>query len=189
MSPPEAEAAGGPAELRPFLEPGERVVWSDRPRRPPWALRVLGWPPRTSGQLFRRAAGASLAGAALLVGLAALVRALGGGGAAFALALLGLTGAAALAGLAAARRPAPRYAVTDRGRGIVVAGGRADVFALPPRAELAAADATLELGAIDLGELDLRREPGGERVRRRVRLEGVAYPAIVLDLLRRASPP
>jgi len=96
---------------------------------------------------------------------------------------------AALACLAAARRPAPRYAVTDRGRGIVVAGGRADVFALPPRAELAAADATLELGAIDLGELDLRREPGGERVRRRVRLEGVAYPAIVLDLLRRASPP
>jgi hypothetical protein len=84
--------------------------------------------------------------------------------------------------LAIGARNAARYAITDRGRGLVVARGETIAFELPGDVVLRA-DPDLETGDLDLGERAVTALPGGRQERRAVVLRGVSYPTVVRDLV------
>ncbi|MCO5172312.1 MAG: hypothetical protein M9894_38935 [Planctomycetes bacterium] len=165
--------------VTPLLRPGERLAWADRPRH--GLLHRLGLPPRTPGALL--AVAVALSAAAFGIGLA-LTLAPQGARAAMVLALA--LGAVMLGAVLAWRRPARAlYGATDQGRGVVAMAGETLVFALPPRVAVAATR-DLEVGDLDLGEVEVERHEGDgppRTERRAVCLRAVAYPQIAADLL------
>jgi hypothetical protein len=164
------------ARIAPYLEPGERVVWADRPRHA--LLLRMGIPPRTPTALL---GGALLvSGVAFGVGLAITLAPQPARAAlVFGLGLL----VAVVAVVLAWKRPARSiYAASDRGRGFLLTRERTIAFPLPERIEVQAS-ADLETGDLDLGPLAVTRLPGTTTETHAVRLRAVAYPRIVADLL------
>ncbi len=150
------------ADFEGLLAPGERIVWADRARG--------RWPRSPAGVT------AALAGGAVAVG-GALVLALGGGGLAWVgRAALGVL----LAGAAVATaRPRARYALTDQGRLLVCARGlRLAVRPVDPGAARVVPPG-VEVGTVDLGRVE---PPLPEDAP--LRLPGVGYPDVLVDLVR-----
>lgn len=146
--------------LKPLLEPGERLVWIDKP-----ADRAAVW---------FVAFGLSVVAGAVIVALSPdRLVALAAAGA----------GVGILA-LAFASRPAdrPTYAASDQGRGFVIEAERTLVFALPEQIEVRAVDPLK--GELDLGTVDARVYPANKSERLTVRLQAVTKPQEVADLLR-----
>lgn len=168
------------ARIAPYLDPGERVVWADRPRNA--LLLRMGIPPRTPTALL---------GGALLVSAVAFGVGLGitlapepaRAALVFGLSLVAAVVAAALAW----RRPARSiYAASDRGRGFLITRERQLAFRLPERIEVRAS-ADLETGDLELGPLEAQRLPGTTTETHAITLRAVAYPRIVADLLQNLS--
>lgn len=156
---------GAAWRIKPLLEPGERLVWVDRPVDR--SARWLG--------LF-----------VLLLALGALTVAVAAGyrlGVAAGVALL-VAGAVTAYRL----RPQPRaaYAASDHGRAFVVEPDRTLVFPVPSRIDvLAPLDAGR--GVLDLGTVEVTVEPGHEKHRAPLLLSGVADPAGSARLLRQLA--
>lgn len=170
-----------PRALAPYLLPGERVVWADRPRQ--GLLRRMGLPPRTPGAVLL--AGVVTSAAAFAVGLA-LATSPEPARVALVLGLALLTCALATA-LAWRRAVRSAYAATDRGRGFLVEGGEVVAFTIPARIEVRASR-DLETGDLDLGTLQVQVHPGGRVEPRPIRLRAVGYPCIVAELIQGLAP-
>lgn len=146
--------------LKPLLEPGERLVWVDRP-----ADRAALWV-----VAFTLSALAAVVIVALspdrLVALAASGAGVG------------------ILALAFASRPPdrPTYAASDLGRAFVVEAERTLVFPIPEQIEVRAVDPAR--GELDLGTVDARVFPANRSERLQVRLEAIRKPQEVADLLR-----
>jgi hypothetical protein len=146
--------------LKPLLEPGERLVWVDRPadRAALWLLA------------FVVAVGAGAMIVALspdrLVALAAVAAGVG------------------ILALAFASRPPARatYAASDQGRAFVVEAERTLVFPLPEQIEVRATDPLH--GELDLGTVEARVYPANRPERLTVRLQAIANPQEVATRLR-----
>lgn len=126
-----SSAVGG---LEGLLEPGEALLWSDRPSYPR-GLRRLGLPPRRPAHLVSSALLLTLVSGLLLAAARLDLEpdlrwglALAGG-----LPALGLGG---LALWAARRHRRERYALTDRGRVLIQRGGALQALDLPAEAGL-----------------------------------------------------
>lgn len=146
--------------LKPLLEPGERLVWIDRP-----ADRSALW-------LLAFVAGLGVGAAAVALSPDRLVA-------------LGVVGAGLgiLTLVFASRAPArATYAASDLGRAFVVESERTIVVALPEQIEVRAADP--QRGELDLGTLDARVYPANTSERLAVRLQAVSNPHEVVTLLR-----
>lgn len=136
-------------DLRELLEPGERLLWSDRPSYPR-PLRLLGLPPRRPAHVFwlalviTGAAGCLLAGLRLELAPAARAALLAAGG-------LPSVWLGAWASWAAWRHRRVRYALTDRGRVLLQEGTRLRALPLPAAAELQS-DPEGAFGRLELGE-------------------------------------
>lgn len=148
--------------LKPLLEPGERLVWIDRPadRGAMWLLAFVAG--------VGIGAGVVALSPDRLVALAAVSAGLG-----------------ILALVFASRAPTrATYAASDQGRAFVVEAERTIVVTLPEQIEVRAADASR--GELDLGTLDARVYPANRSERLTVRLEGVTNPHEVVTVLRRS---
>jgi hypothetical protein len=156
---------GAAWRIKPFLEPGERLVWVDRP-----VDRTARWV-----GLFA----ALLALGALTVAVAAGHRRGAG---------VGVLLVIAAATFAYRLRPGVRasYAASDRGRMFIVESGRTLVFPLPDRIDVVVTCAG-ERSALDLGTLEVTVEPTHRRQRTPLRLSGVADPEGSARLLRRLA--
>lgn len=150
------------------LQPGETLLWSDRPGFPCW-LRRLGIPPRSSAHVLAIGVGltAALAGvlATRIPELSATQRL-----------VAGLSGGAPLAALALSllyaswRRGRTAYALTSAGRALRRAGGRVSASSV--------AGARLECEPnLAFGVLHLQGEC----------FDDVAYPAALEPILARAQ--
>ncbi len=146
--------------IKPLLEPGERLVWVDRP-----ADRSALW-------LLAFVAGVGVGGAIVALSPDRLV----------ALAVVG-AGLGILA-LVFASRPTARatYAASDQGRAFVVEAERTLVFPLPEQIEVRATTA-LE-GELDLGTVEARVYPANRSERLTVRLQAITNPQEVATRLR-----
>lgn len=146
--------------LKPLLEPGERLVWIDRPRD-----RAAVW---LVAFVLTITAGAVIVALSpdRLVALAAVGAGVG------------------ILALAFASRPADRatYAASDQGRAFVVEAERTLVFPLPEQIEVKAVDP--QVGELDLGTVDARVYPANKSERLTVRLQAITKPQEVADLLR-----
>lgn len=146
--------------IKPLLEPGERLVWIDRP-----VDRTGRW--------------VGLFG--LLLALGALTVAVAAGHRLGAAAGVVLVVAAAAFAYRLRPRLRPSYAASDRGRAFVVEADRTLVFPLPGRIDVVAP------GALDLGTLEVTVEPTHRKQRTPLRLAGVQNPEGSARLLRRLA--
>ncbi len=181
------------------LEPGERIVWSDRPHAISSSALHMLWRRLTTWSGL-----ASFALLATVVYVFVDTKHRAQAGALRASSLEGLfvplvVGLAALPLLvetirflnAVARTSAHRYAVTDKGRGIFVLPGLIGTFDLPKRELIAtSAKGSEEHGDIALGIREVV-ERSGTRTRkgpRTVVFRAVSYPLVAVETIRAAAP-
>jgi hypothetical protein len=182
------------------LEPGEKIVWSDRPHRISSSALHLLWRRLTTwtglfsfallatvAYVFVDAKHRAQAGSPRMTWLDSVWIPLVVGIGAIPLLLEAIRFLHAVA-----RTSSHRYAVTDRGRGIFVLPDVVGTFELP-RPELITTRAKgddehgdIELGIREVVERSSRRSRKGPRT---VVFRAVSYPLVTLETIRAAAPP
>lgn len=183
------------------LEPGERIVWSDRPHRISSSALHMLWRRLTTWSSLLALVFLAFVGFVFVSmkdrAEAGTVRAFSWEGLGVPL-VLGLAAVPILIEIfwflhSVARTSAHRYAVTDRGRGVFVMPDMVGTFELPPPTQITTgARGAAEHGDIELGtRIVTERSSAGvtKQDKRRVIFRAVSYPLVTVDTIRSAAKP